>query len=456
MADEEPILDPEIERLSERLGKDPDSLVFAPLADAYRRSGLIEEAIDVLRKGMEKHPNYASAFIVLGRCYQDQKMYELARSEFEKALEVDRDNLLASKLYAAVLVPLGRKDEAVERYHRLLEIDPTNAEIQKALEDLASQPDTVEEKKDLSSEADMGVFSFGDIGSEESSERAPEFGDIFPGPEPGGEEAASTPPQPVDTSPAPEPAEQEAGGRSPFDFGTIPEAAGGASEEKKNVAPPAFLEPTVVGKEGTTTSKHDLGGVDETPPAQTETARPQEKEEDIVLPKPSGRTAFVAPPGLDASIGREIDAELAEIYFEHGFREKAIVTYERLLEADPDRSEYGRRLAELKGEESPAETPKDVFPSEILDPFSDRAPKEESSSQRDAGEFSEAATPEGDQTISLSDLFTGGKEDESAEGSLGSPHPSQAQKREDEERKEKEQPKGGFDSFQSWLDGLGK
>jgi len=452
MADEESILDPEIERLSERLGKDPDSLVFAPLADAYRRSGLIEEAIDVLRKGMEKHPNYASAFIVLGRCYQDQKMYELARSEFEKALEVDRDNLLASKLYAAVLVPLGRKDEALERYRRLLEVDPTNAEIQRALDDLASQENTQEEKRDIGGGGDAGMFGFGDLGGQERGSGAPSFGDIFPGPEPDADVPAHLAQPTADAAPGPGPSASELGGRSPFDFGSIPEeSAEKTAEPEEDIAPPAFLEPSVIGESGASTSRHDLGGGTED--LVSEPTVLEADTEEVVLPKPTGKTAFTAPPGLDVSIGREIDGELAEIYSEHGFTDKAIRVYERLLEIDPGRDDYRKRLQELKGQPPAHNVQEGVFPSEILEPFSDTAREGEAHPQGESDEFSEAATPEGDQTISLSDLFSGGTRDSAPE----SPRPArEPERKKEEETKDEGQPKGGFDSFQSWLDGLGK
>ena len=62
-------LPPEIEKLSERLAKDPKSLVFSSLANAYRKNNMIDEAIEILQKGLEIHPNNVSARIVLGRCY---------------------------------------------------------------------------------------------------------------------------------------------------------------------------------------------------------------------------------------------------------------------------------------------------------------------------------------------------------------------------------------------------
>jgi tetratricopeptide (TPR) repeat protein len=454
MADEQSILDPEIERLSERLQKDPESLVFAPLADAYRRSGLIEEAIDVLRKGMDKHPNYASAYIVLGRCYQDQKMHELARSEYEKALEVDPRNFLASRLYASVLVPLGKKKEAVERYRRLLEIDPDNAEIRSAIEDLGSEPEA-EEPKDLSTGSETGFMTFGDIGKEIAQESKEEKRQA-PGPmfgeravEPMEEEIPDSGGLGVGAE-ATTGAEAEQAGRSPFDFGTILESASVEPEPKKPEMPPGYLEPTSVIDTPQSSRRRDFGTFDVESAEETPTAEPAEE---IVLPKPTGKPMFATPPTEEVSRGGAVDKRLAEIYVEHGFKEKAIGIYERLIEKEPSNAEYKKRLAAIKGGSASGETRAGVFPSEILEPIPEIGP--EGGREDGGGGFSEAATPEGDQTISLTDLFTGENRNVAPDQSVRAPEPV-APEEERKPRKPPEQPKGGFESFQSWLDGLGK
>ena len=56
-----------IEDLERRLGKDPNSKIFAQLAEEYRKAGRLEEAIQTCRDGLETHPNYFSARVALGR-----------------------------------------------------------------------------------------------------------------------------------------------------------------------------------------------------------------------------------------------------------------------------------------------------------------------------------------------------------------------------------------------------
>lgn len=55
----------EIERLKEKLDKDPNSKLFIPLAEEYKKAGMFDEAVDVLLKGLERQPGYMSARVAL-------------------------------------------------------------------------------------------------------------------------------------------------------------------------------------------------------------------------------------------------------------------------------------------------------------------------------------------------------------------------------------------------------
>jgi hypothetical protein len=119
-------LGPEIERYTQLLARDPDSLAFVPLADAYRKSGLFEEAFAVLKRGMGRRPDYIPAKIVLGKCYLDLGNYPKAEATFEDILRLDRDNLVALSSMANVRLHQRRYGEAATIYRRILELDPSN------------------------------------------------------------------------------------------------------------------------------------------------------------------------------------------------------------------------------------------------------------------------------------------------------------------------------------------
>jgi tetratricopeptide (TPR) repeat protein len=137
---EERYLDPEIERLTELYQSDPTSRVFAPLADAYRKSKLYDEAIDILKKGLEIHPDYVSAHLVLARCYYDKDMLQLAKNSLEKVLELDQQNIVALRLLGDILYRLGDEDGALARYKQVVEIDPTNLQVQALVEKIIPSP----------------------------------------------------------------------------------------------------------------------------------------------------------------------------------------------------------------------------------------------------------------------------------------------------------------------------
>ncbi len=123
----------EITELKKKLEENPDSLVFAPLADAYRKQGSLEEALNVCKKGLEKHPNNTSARVVLGRIYQEQGKTEAASSELKKVLELDPENLMAHSLLGSIFVEKGDHQAAIEEYQKILTLNPDDEETQKAL-----------------------------------------------------------------------------------------------------------------------------------------------------------------------------------------------------------------------------------------------------------------------------------------------------------------------------------
>lgn len=123
----------EIIELKKKLDENPDSLIFAPLADAYRKNGGLEEAFKICKKGLEKHPNYTSARVVLGRIYQEQEKIDQAANEFKKVLETDPENLMAHSLLGAIYVARGDCQSAIEEYQKILTLNPDDEETQGAL-----------------------------------------------------------------------------------------------------------------------------------------------------------------------------------------------------------------------------------------------------------------------------------------------------------------------------------
>ena len=118
----------EIEKLEKRWAENPKGRNFAPLADAYRKAGELDRALELCTAGLELHPDYVSAHIVFGRCLIDQKNDPGASDVFRKVLTLDPENVLALKILAEIAERGGRHDEAAEWLTRLLAADPMNGD----------------------------------------------------------------------------------------------------------------------------------------------------------------------------------------------------------------------------------------------------------------------------------------------------------------------------------------
>jgi tetratricopeptide (TPR) repeat protein len=134
----------EIEKLERRYAENPQGLTFAPLAEVHRKNGDIPRALELLKSGLELHPNYIPASIVLGRCHLDQADLPAAESAFAHVLRLDDENVIALKSLAEISERLGRAGEAQRWLKRLISIDRSNEEARQHLVRLeGAKPESV-------------------------------------------------------------------------------------------------------------------------------------------------------------------------------------------------------------------------------------------------------------------------------------------------------------------------
>jgi tetratricopeptide (TPR) repeat protein len=129
----------DIQYLLERFRQAPHSRLFAPLADAYRKNGEVDRGIELCETGLERHPTYASAHVILGKCFYDKGATERARSEFVRVIELDPENMVALKFLGDILVAEGDREGAARYYRRLVAIDATNNEVAALLKELEEE-----------------------------------------------------------------------------------------------------------------------------------------------------------------------------------------------------------------------------------------------------------------------------------------------------------------------------
>ena len=134
--------------MSEELAMDSGALIFATLADVYLSSGMIDEAISILRDGLLRNPTYTLAKIILGRAYYmkgDMKeAIQILEGVYEEAKDSENLNLYLGHSYRKI----NQFDKALIYYEATLKVNPGNKEAKHELDTLKPQvvPVQVEKK----------------------------------------------------------------------------------------------------------------------------------------------------------------------------------------------------------------------------------------------------------------------------------------------------------------------
>ncbi|UCE78053.1 MAG: tetratricopeptide repeat protein [Nitrospiraceae bacterium] len=163
----------DIENLKNRFEKDPNSKLFVPLAEEYRKEGMLDEAVAVLSKGLENQPDYMSARVSLGKIYVEKGMLEEARAEFEHVVSSVPDNLFAHKKLAEIYRDTGERDRAIKAFRKVLKLNPMDEDAVSQMNDLekidSSETPTEEAPVQEKPKGDQMSQIQEDVGIEEST-----------------------------------------------------------------------------------------------------------------------------------------------------------------------------------------------------------------------------------------------------------------------------------------------
>lgn len=132
----DPAASQEIRRFEEQYSENPDSFVFARLADAYRKAGDRERALAVLRDGLTRHPTYLSARIVHARVLRELGRADEAAEAYGRVLELDGQNMVAVRGLAELARERDDEEAARRWLSRLGAIESLDREVRTMLEDL--------------------------------------------------------------------------------------------------------------------------------------------------------------------------------------------------------------------------------------------------------------------------------------------------------------------------------
>src|SRR2546427_10656438 len=121
---DDPALAAAIRRYEERLARDPASLVFAQLADLYRKAGRTCQAVAVCRNGLLRYPHYTTARLILVKALAAEGQLEPALAEIGAILEVNPNDLQCHRLAAEIHRRLGHIDRALTHLQRAAMLHP--------------------------------------------------------------------------------------------------------------------------------------------------------------------------------------------------------------------------------------------------------------------------------------------------------------------------------------------
>ncbi len=138
-------LQEEIDKYKKALKEDPNSRLFAALADSLRRAGETRNAIRVAEDGLQKHPKYLSGLVVLAQaCHEDEQL-DKAVELFEKVVHMNPENIVAQRALADLYDRKGDHDSALRAYRALSILDPTDMRAKNRLDILEATSPRVEE-----------------------------------------------------------------------------------------------------------------------------------------------------------------------------------------------------------------------------------------------------------------------------------------------------------------------
>ncbi|RIK63296.1 hypothetical protein DCC62_26645, partial [candidate division KSB1 bacterium] len=119
-----------LESLQVLLQQNPDSLTFARVAEALMRNERLEEAIQICEEGVRRHPYYVTGHFVLGKCYRQKKLYDLAEKEFKRVLLFDPKHIAALRHYGDLMREIEWDNTCEMSYRKILHIDPLDDYVQ--------------------------------------------------------------------------------------------------------------------------------------------------------------------------------------------------------------------------------------------------------------------------------------------------------------------------------------
>lgn len=128
----------DIEKLQALYARDPQSQVFANLAELLREDGQIAAAELIARDGVKRHQKFATGLVVYGRILRDLKRFDEAEIYLIRACDIAPENILAQQTLGEFYLGQKKPKLALKSYKMLLMLNPTSQFARRAVSKLES------------------------------------------------------------------------------------------------------------------------------------------------------------------------------------------------------------------------------------------------------------------------------------------------------------------------------
>jgi len=123
----------QIRAWSEEVARDPGTLAFVPLAEAYRRAGRRDAALRLCLRGLERNPTHVEAHYLLGLLYREGGEAVKAFDEWDMALSLDPEHAGARREIGLISAERGEWGSALRHLERAAAANPADEDVRDAL-----------------------------------------------------------------------------------------------------------------------------------------------------------------------------------------------------------------------------------------------------------------------------------------------------------------------------------
>ncbi len=132
-------MDGRIEQLRQQLRENPASRHFYQLGELLRKEEQHQEAVEVLKQGLQHHPRYVAAWVSLGRAMVLLGAMQEAEQAYVSALELDPENAVAARLLGQASALRGDWLQAIKKLKLARALSPLDEGLNQEIAEVEAE-----------------------------------------------------------------------------------------------------------------------------------------------------------------------------------------------------------------------------------------------------------------------------------------------------------------------------